>query len=59
MTRSPEISSELERDARLVEDGWSIEWVFEGKVSQPLLDDLNAANIQYKLLNQDTQQGTN
>jgi hypothetical protein len=46
--RSPENLSEIERDAKLVEDGWNIVWVFEkGRPSQPLLDELREAGIPY------------
>jgi hypothetical protein len=38
--------SELERDAMLVEDGWSIQWVFAGHVSKPLEARLRAAGIE-------------
>lgn len=39
------IKSEAERDAKLVEQGWSIRWHFEGTASQPLLDFLAENNI--------------
>jgi hypothetical protein len=45
---TPEILSEVERDAYLVESGWDIEWVFEGRASEPLLEALQKANIKYK-----------
>jgi hypothetical protein len=41
---------ELKRDAILVEQGWDIEWVFEGKASQPLKDALSAAGIRFREL---------
>ena len=39
------IAYEVERDAALVQDGWSIEWHIDGKASQPLLDALKEAGI--------------
>ena len=39
------IAYEVERDAALVKEGWSIEWHIDGKASQPLLDALNKAGI--------------
>ncbi len=48
ITRSPEINSEVRRDAILVERGWEIEWVFQGRASEPLLEDLRNAGIEYK-----------
>jgi hypothetical protein len=44
-THTPEIRSELERDAILVEQGWDITWVFHGDASQPLIDSLTEAGI--------------
>jgi hypothetical protein len=41
---------ELSRDAWMVENrGWSIEWVFTERPSQPLLDALNRAGIEYRI----------
>lgn len=41
---------ELQRDAELVASrGWSIEWVFRDRASQPLLDALDRAGIKYKI----------
>ena len=39
------IAYEVERDAALVKEGWSIERHIDGKASQPLLDALNKAGI--------------
>lgn len=39
------IAYEVERDAALVNRGWSIEWHIDGKASQPLLDALKEAGI--------------
>lgn len=39
------IAYEVERDAALVKEGWSIEWHIDGKTSQPLLDALKEAGI--------------
>lgn len=47
VTRSPEINSEVSRDAALVKEGWAIEWVFQGSASKPLLEDLSSAGITY------------
>jgi hypothetical protein len=38
---------ELERDAQLVQRGWKIEWVFQDRASQPLLEALDRAGIKY------------
>lgn len=38
---------EVSRDAILVKGGWSIEWVFQGTASQPLLEALKKAKIPY------------
>ena len=46
-TRSPEIDSEVLRDAELVRRGWDIEWVFEGTPSRPLLELLEEHGITY------------
>ncbi|MDX1616957.1 MAG: hypothetical protein R3300_21800 [Candidatus Promineifilaceae bacterium] len=37
--------SQLERDAQLVAQGWNITWIFEGKASQPLLNELEGSGI--------------
>jgi hypothetical protein len=44
---SPEIRSEIERDAWLVKQGWDIEWHFTpgSQVSQSVLDALKEAGI--------------
>ena len=39
------IAYEVERDAALVNRGWSIEWHIDGKARQPLLDALKEAGI--------------
>jgi hypothetical protein len=40
----------LRRDAELVQKfGWSIEWVFGDRASQPLLGALDRAGIKYKI----------
>ena len=39
------IAYEVERDAALINCGWSIEWHIDGKASQPLLDALKEAGI--------------
>ena len=44
-SRTEEIRYEIERDKKLVEKGWDIEWKIDGKASQPLLDDLKDAGI--------------
>ena len=49
-SRSPEINSEIDRDAELVEEGMEITWYFEHptlptRVSKPLLRDLHNNNI--------------
>jgi hypothetical protein len=48
-TLSPDVRWEMARDAALVAEGWSIEWVFRDSASQPLLDALNAAGIEVKV----------
>ncbi len=47
VTKSPDINSEVSRDAVLVKQGWAIEWVFQGSASKPLLQDLSDAGITY------------
>ncbi len=44
-SHSPEITSEVERDALLVKKGWQITWHFAGTASQPLLNSLDEAGI--------------
>jgi hypothetical protein len=47
-SRTPEILSEIERDKKLVDDGWNIVWVFEnGKASKPLQQELRNAGIPF------------
>ncbi len=43
--RRLDIKRELALDAKLVQGGWDITWVFEGRVAKPLLDDLARAGI--------------
>lgn len=50
-TASDDILWEVDRDAQLVKDGWDIEWVFEGKASESLLEALEDAGIPYKFIN--------
>ena len=38
---------EITRDEALVKQGWSIEWVFEGKASEPLINELTKAGIKH------------
>ena len=45
------IAYEIERDARLVEIGWNIEWIIEGRASKPLLDALEKAGIKVTIIN--------
>lgn len=45
ITQNDEIRSEIERDIMLVNDGWKIEWHFDGLASRPLLDTLDKAGI--------------
>lgn len=45
ITYDEAIRSEVARDAALVQQGWDIQWVFEGRASQPLLDALREAGI--------------
>ena len=40
-----DIKWELERDKKLVQQGWNITWHFEGTASKPLLRELLAAGI--------------
>lgn len=40
---------ELQRDAALVREGWSIEWIFRDRASQPLVDALDRAGIKHKV----------
>ena len=42
---SAEIDSEVERDAKLVEQGWKIDWHFDGTASEPLKKKLKDSNI--------------
>jgi hypothetical protein len=49
--RSPDNLWELAKDAKLVQRGWEIEWVFEEQPSKPLIDDLDAAGIKHRVLN--------
>lgn len=44
-TRTADNMSELQRDAILVKQGWSINWVFQGTASEPLVRDLESAGI--------------
>ncbi len=46
-----EIRGEIANDSKLVEDGWEIEWVIEGRASQPLIDALREAGIEVTILN--------
>jgi hypothetical protein len=46
-TLDAEIRSEIARDKILVEQGWDIQWRFEGKASKPLLEELKNAGIKY------------
>jgi hypothetical protein len=48
-TANSENLSELERDRFLIQRGWNITWVFEGRVSQPLIDALDEAGIIYEI----------
>lgn len=49
ITLDKEIRWEVERDALIVKQlGWSVEWVFEGTASKPLLEALDKAGITYK-----------
>ena len=45
ITQNDEIRSEIERDIMLVNDGWKIEWHFDGLASRPLLDTLDKVGI--------------
>jgi hypothetical protein len=46
VNNTEDISWEVERDAMLVDDGWQIEWVFEGtEPSRPLREALEQAGI--------------
>lgn len=47
-SRTEDVLWELERDKELVKRGWNIEWVFEGKASKPLIEDLKKAGIKVK-----------
>jgi hypothetical protein len=47
--KNPSITSEIERDAILVQEGWDIEWVFRDGASEPLLEELSKTGIKYKL----------
>jgi hypothetical protein len=38
---------EITRDEALVKQGWTIEWVFQGKASGPLMNELTKAGIKY------------
>jgi filamentous hemagglutinin len=49
ISKTQEILWEVERDKKLVQQGWNIEWVFEGTPSQPLLQELRDAGIKYKI----------
>jgi len=44
-SRTEDIRSEIARDRKLVEQGWEIDWVIEGRASQPLIDELKDAGI--------------
>ena len=44
-SRTKDILSEIARDKKLVERGWEIDWVIEGKASKPLIEELNSAGI--------------
>jgi hypothetical protein len=39
------IRFEIQRDSMLVEDGWDIQWHFDGTASKPLLDALDNVDI--------------
>jgi|GEM_PF-4649895 len=41
---------EIARDARLMDQGIDVEWVFQGRASQPLLDKLTELGIPYKII---------
>lgn len=51
VTRDPDINYAVSRDKILVQKGWSITWVFEGKLSKPLEEDLTNAGIRIARLN--------
>jgi len=38
------------RDADLNKLGWDVKWVFEGKASKPLLDELTKNGIPYEII---------
>ena len=44
-SKTEDIMSEIARDKKLVERGWEIDWVIEGRASQPLLDELKNSGI--------------
>jgi hypothetical protein len=49
ITADDEIMWEIERDSALIQNNnWSIEWVFQGEASAPLLDLLENSNIPYR-----------
>ena len=47
ISANQEIRWEVERDAVLVQQGWDIQWVFQGRASEPLLNLLRDSAIPY------------
>ncbi len=48
VSRSDEIMWEVRRDAELVQQQWTIMWYIEGRLSDPLRDELRAAGILFR-----------
>lgn len=51
ITHDDAIRLEIQKDQLLIEDGWDIQWHFDGTASKPLLDALDEANIPWTFQN--------